>query len=136
MRLHVRGVGLPDEEPVELWIVDGRISREPVAGTDPVFDGGWVLPGLVDAHCHVGLGTHGGAIELDEAIAQAEDERDIGALLLRDCGSPTDTRSLDDRDDLPRIIRAGRHLAKPKRYSPGLAIEFEDESQLPDLVAE
>ncbi|BBX48974.1 hypothetical protein MCOO_49890 [Mycobacterium cookii] len=43
----------------------------------------------------------GGAVELDEAIAQAETERDVGALLLRDCGSPVDTRSLDDRDDLP-----------------------------------
>jgi len=93
------------------------------------------LPGLVDAHCHVGLGLHG-AIDLDEAVAQAETEREAGALLLRDCGSPTDTRSLDDRDDLPRIIRAGRHLARPKRYSPGLAIDIEDESQLPDLVAE
>ena len=46
-------------------------------------------------------------IDLDEAIAQAETERDAGALLLRDAGSPIDTRSLDDRDDLPRIIRAG-----------------------------
>ena len=136
MRLHARGVGLPDEDPVELWIVDGRISREPVSGADTVFDGGWILPGLVDAHCHVGLGAHGGASEIDEAIAQAETEREAGALLLRDCGSPTDTRSLDDRDDLPRIIRAGRHLARPKRYSPGLAIDIEDESQLPDLVAE
>ncbi|MFY9767110.1 MAG: amidohydrolase family protein, partial [Mycobacterium sp.] len=66
MRLHVRGVALPDEEAIELWIVDGRISREPVSGADTVFDGGWVLPGLVDAHCHVGLGLHG-AIDLDEA---------------------------------------------------------------------
>jgi imidazolonepropionase-like amidohydrolase len=136
VRLHVRGLGLPDETEIELWIVDGRISREPVTGADTVFDGGWILPGLVDAHCHVGLGVHGGAVELDEAVVQAETEREAGALLLRDCGSPTDTRSLDDRADLPRIIRAGRHLAKPKRYSPGLAIEFEDESQLPELVAE
>ncbi|QUR66913.1 amidohydrolase family protein [Mycobacterium spongiae] len=135
MRLHVRGLGLPDETATELWIVDGRISAEPVAGADTVFDGGWVLPGLVDAHCHVGLGQQG-AIELDEAIAQAETERDVGALLLRDCGSPTDTRSLDDREDLPRIIRAGRHLARPKRYIAGFAIELEDESQLPSVVAE
>jgi imidazolonepropionase-like amidohydrolase len=132
---HVRGVGLPDGEPIELWIVDGRISREPVSGADTIFDGGWILPGLVDAHCHVGLGPRGG-VELDEAIAQAEAERDAGALLLRDCGSPIDTRSLDDRDDLPRIIRAGRHLARPKRYIPGLPIDIEDESQLPDYVAE
>ncbi|MFQ2878210.1 amidohydrolase family protein [Mycobacterium sp. TY814] len=135
MRLHVRGLALPGDIATELWIVDGRISSEPVSGADTVFDGGWILPGLVDAHCHVGLGEHG-AVELDEAIAQAEVERDVGALLLRDCGSPIDTRSLDDHHDLPRLIRAGRHLAKPKRYIPGLAAEMEDEAQLPDLVAE
>jgi imidazolonepropionase-like amidohydrolase len=131
---HVRGIGLPDEEPIELWIAEGRISREPIGGADTIFDGGWILPGLVDAHCHVGLGP-GGGVDLDEAIAQAEAERDAGALLLRDCGSPLDTRSLDDRNDLPRIIRAGRHLARPKRYIPGLPIDIEDESQLPDAVA-
>jgi imidazolonepropionase-like amidohydrolase len=135
VRLHVRGRGLPDGEPVEWWIVDGTLSAEPLDDAETVFDGGWIVPGLVDAHCHVGLGQHG-AIELDEAIAQAETERDVGALLLRDAGSPTDTRSFDDYDDLPRIIRAGRHLARPKRYSRGFAIELEDESQLPDAVAE
>jgi imidazolonepropionase-like amidohydrolase len=135
VRLHVRGLGLPDETDIDLWIVDGLISTERVAGADTAFDGGWILPGLVDAHCHVGLGDHG-EIPLDEAIAQAEAERDVGALLLRDCGSPTDTRSLDDHDDLPRIIRAGKHLARPKRYSPGFARELEDEWQLPAAVAE
>lgn len=135
MRVHVRGVGLPDETPTELWIVDGRISAEPVPGADTVFDGGWILPGLVDAHCHVGLGERG-EIPLDDAIAQAEIERDVGALLLRDCGSPTDTRSLDEHDDLPRIIRAGKHLARPKRYAAGFSRELEDEWQLPEAVAE
>ncbi len=132
--MHVRGLGLPDETELQLWIVDGRISTEPVAGADTVFDGGWILPGLVDAHCHVGLGDDG-EIPLEEAIGQAEAERDVGALLLRDAGSPTDTRSLDDREDLPRIIRAGKHLARPKRYSRGFADELEDESQLPEAVA-
>ena len=133
--MHARGLRLPDETEIELWIADGRICSEPVAGADTVFDSGWILPGLVDAHCHVGLGHHG-EIELDEAIAQAEIERDVGALLLRDCGAPTDTRSLDDRDDLPRIIRAGKHLARPKRYQKGFAVELDDESQLPAAVAE
>ncbi|MCV7100575.1 metal-dependent hydrolase family protein [Mycobacterium palustre] len=139
MRLHVRGLGLPDEAETQLWIVDGRISAEPVAGADTVFGSsgspGWILPGLVDAHCHVGLGDRG-EIPLKDAVAQAETERDVGALLLRDCGSPTDTRSLDDHDDLPRIIRAGKHLARPKRYGPGMSRELEDESQLPAAVAE
>jgi imidazolonepropionase-like amidohydrolase len=133
--IHVRGLGLPDEEPVEWWIVDGTLSAEPVSDAETVFDGGWIVPGLVDAHCHVGLGEHG-PVDLDEAIGQAETERDAGALLLRDAGSPIDTRSLDYRHDLPRIIRAGRHLARPKRYQRGFAIELDDESQLPDAVAE
>lgn len=120
---------------MEWWIVDGTLSEEAVKDADTIFDGGWILPGLVDAHCHVGLGQHG-AIELEESIAQAEVERDAGALLLRDAGSPSDTRSLDDRDDLPRIIRAGRHLARPKRYQRGFAIELDDQSQLSDAVAE
>ena len=136
--MHVRGRALPDGTEIELWIVDGHISTERVAGADTIFGSsgfqGSILPGLVDAHCHVGLGDHG-EIPLGEAIVQAEAERDVGALLLRDCGSPTDTRSLDDRDDLPRIIRAGKHLARPKRYQAGFSVELEDESQLPAAVA-
>ncbi|MGW0158147.1 amidohydrolase family protein [Mycobacterium sp. NPDC003323] len=145
MRLHLRGRGLPDGEEVQWWVVDersleehghsGRLSAEPVADAVTVFDGGWIIPGLVDAHCHVGLGP-GGPTSVEEAVEQAETERDVGALLLRDAGSPVDTRSFDDRDDLPRIIRAGRHLARPKRYLPGLPIDIEDESQLPAYVAE
>ncbi|GAC1396483.1 MAG: amidohydrolase family protein [Mycobacterium sp.] len=137
--LHVRGRGLPAGEPVEWWILDGMLSAEPIKDAETVFGadeaGGWIVPGLVDAHCHVGLGQYG-PIELDEAIAQAETERDVGALLLRDAGSPTDTRSFDNRHDLPRIIRAGRHLARPKRYQRGFAIELDDESQLTTAIAE
>ncbi|MCH9668276.1 MAG: amidohydrolase family protein [Actinomycetia bacterium] len=133
--LHIRGRGLPAGEPVEWWIVGGKLSAEPVANAEQVFDGGWILPGLVDAHCHVGLGPRG-AIAMDAAVAQAETERAAGALLLRDAGSPTDTRSLDDRHDLPRIIRAGRHLARPKRYQRDFAIELADEWELPGAVAE
>lgn len=121
---------------MEWWIDGGVLSAEPVSGAETVFDGGWILPGLVDAHCHVGLGDHGPLDNLDDCIAQAEVEREVGALLLRDAGSPIDTRSLADHDDLPEIIRAGRHLARPKRYQRGFAIELDDESALPDAVAE
>ena len=133
--LHIRGRQLPGADIADWWIVDGVLSAEPVADAETVFTDGWIVPGLVDAHCHVGLGVHG-ATDLDEAIEQARAERAVGALLLRDAGSPVDTRVLDDHDDLPRIIRAGRHLARPKRYSPGLPIDIEDESQLPAAVAE
>ncbi|MGH3723130.1 MAG: amidohydrolase family protein [Mycobacterium sp.] len=135
--MHFRGLTLPSEEPIDLWVHDGIISLEPITRpdtADTIFDGGWLLPGLVDAHCHVGVGPHG-PTSLEEAVAQAEAERTVGALLLRDAGSPVDTRGFDEREDLPRIIRAGRHLAKPKRYIPGLPIDIEDESQLPEAVA-
>jgi imidazolonepropionase-like amidohydrolase len=79
----------------------------------------------VDAHCHVGVGPGGRAVEDPAALRdQALADRAAGVLALRDCGSPVDTRFLDDDPELPRIIRAGRHLAAPRRYMPGLAIEL------------
>ncbi|GAA4476154.1 amidohydrolase family protein [Rhodococcus olei] len=137
MALRLLGRGLPDERDVELWIDDdGVIRTEPVPGAQTLTDTGWILPGLVDAHCHVGIRYGGGHEDPDGLIAQAETERDCGVLLLRDAGSPVDTRHLDERADLPRIIRAGRHLARPKRYIRGLPIDVEDEAQLPDAVTE
>lgn len=131
---HLRGIALPTEEPVELWTANGRISTEPVADAQTLCTEGWILPGLVDAHCHVGLGPDG-PVEPAQSRAQAETERDAGVLLLRDAGSPVDTRSFDDDDALPRIIRAGRHLARPKRYIPTVGIELEDPAMLPAAVA-
>jgi imidazolonepropionase-like amidohydrolase len=133
--LHLRGVVLPGDEPLDLWVVNGRVRTTEVPGADTVFDGGYLVPGLVDAHCHVGIGPQG-PVDLAEATEQAETERDAGALLLRDCGSPLDTRPLQERLDLPRIIRAGRHLTLPKRYSPRLGLELADPSLLPGAVVE
>ncbi len=138
-RLHLRGRGLPDGEPVEWWVVDGVLSAEPVAGADTVFGATGLPAGSSPASSTRTVTSASASTEPPTSTkrsAQAETERDAGALLLRDAGSPFDTRSLDDRDDLPRIIRAGRHLARPKRYTPGLPIDVEDESQLPAAVAE
>jgi imidazolonepropionase-like amidohydrolase len=131
--LHLRGVVLPEDEPRDLWVVNGRIRTAPVGNAQTVFDGGYLVPGLVDAHCHIGIGPNG-PVDLAEAVRQAETDRDTGALLIRDCGSPTDTRPLQERLDLPRIIRAGRHLARPKRYIPHLGAEIEDPADLPAAV--
>jgi imidazolonepropionase-like amidohydrolase len=119
-------VVLPEGEHRDVWVRDGRFTFESVPGAETVSRGGWLLPGLVDAHCHVGIGSGGSALEdRDATRQQALDERAAGVLLLRDCGSPVDTRFLDDEPDLPRIIRAGRHIAAPRRYIPGLAVEVE-----------
>ncbi len=107
----------------DLYVVDGRITLEPRAGAETAAEG-WIVPGLVDAHCHIGLDDHG-AVPDDEAEAQAVEDRDAGALLIRDAGSAADTRWMHDRDDLPRLIRCGRHLARTKRYIRNYADELE-----------
>lgn len=133
--LHVRGVLLPSGEPGELWVSNGVVSAEPVPGAVTACEDGYVLPGLVDAHCHVGIGSQG-PVGLAEAAEQATTDRDAGTLLIRDCGVPIDTRPLQARDDLPRIIRAGRHLARPKRYIPAIGVELDDPGLLPQAVQE
>ncbi|KAB8157045.1 amidohydrolase family protein [Streptomyces sp. 3MP-14] len=116
-----------------IWVIDGRISLTPPASTREVTTvRGYALPGLVDAHCHVGLGPEG-AVDDATSEEQALAERESGALLLRDAGSAADTRWIDRRDDLPRIIRAGRHIARPRRYIRNYAHEVEP-AQLVDRV--
>ncbi len=131
--LHLSGVVLPDGERRDLWTVDGQISTTPVPDADPV-PGGWLLPGLVDAHCHIGL-TAAGPASIEEQEEQAVAERSAGILLARDCGSAADTRWMDGRTDLPRIIRAGQHIARPKRYLRNFGVEIEPD-RLVDTVAE
>ncbi len=121
--LRFTGPVLPDGEVRDLYVVEGRVTYEKVASAEDA-GSGWIVPGLVDAHCHVGLDAHGA---VDEATTeeQAVTDRDAGALLLRDCGSAADTAWVHDRDDLPRLIRAGRHIARTQRYIRNYAHEVE-----------
>ena len=129
-----RGPVLPDGEPADLYVVDGRITFEPQAGADTVAEG-WIVPGLVDAHNHLGLGDDG-AVDDGATEAQAVADRDTGVLLLRDCGSPADTRWVQERDDLPRLIRCGRHLARTRRYIRNYADEVEPTELAPSVARE
>jgi imidazolonepropionase-like amidohydrolase len=129
--LRVSGTVLPAGERRDLYVVDGRISTEPVQDADVVAEG-WIVPGLVDAHCHIGLDAHG-AVPAETSEQQALADRDAGTLLVRDAGSAADTRWVDERDDLPRVIRAGRHIARPKRYIRNYAHEVEP-AQLREYV--
>ncbi|MGN6251648.1 MAG: amidohydrolase family protein [Marmoricola sp.] len=130
--LRFRGPVLPEGEPADLYVVEGRVTREHQAGADTVAEG-WIVPGLVDAHCHIGLDDHGPTDDA-EAEQQAIEDRDAGALLIRDCGSALDTSWVHEREDLPRLIRAGRHVARTRRYIRNYADEVEPDD-LPTAVA-
>ena len=137
MVLHVRGVFLPDEAERDAWILDGHLTFERpaasvLADATTVADGGWIIPGFVDAHSHVGFSPQGHHQDKESQSAQMRLDRDAGALLLRDAGSPVDNRQVQDEPDLPRLIRAGRHIAYPKRYIRDLGVEVPAE----DFVAE
>jgi len=115
-RVRGRLLGPDGDDEAELYVDGAGLFVEgPLPGAQTLVDAGFLVPGLVDAHCHVGLGPDG-PVPLSECVTQAQTDRDAGTLLIRDCGSPVDTRPLRERADLPEIIRAGRHLGRPKRF--------------------
>ncbi|GGL90382.1 amidohydrolase family protein [Nakamurella endophytica] len=135
--VRVRGTDAATGEELDLWVRDGVFVDPPDRdgadrGGEVVELSGWVLPGLVDAHCHIGYST-AGAATLPEAEDQARTELAAGVLAIRDCGSPIDTRPLVGRPDLPVLIRAGRHIARPRRYIRELGVDVEPD-QLVDEV--
>src|SRR5690349_25097632 len=124
MAFHVRGTVLPEGDVRDLWLVGDRVTLEPVDGAETISDGGFILPGLVDAHCHLGIAYGAKPIgSLDEARALAVIDRDTGVLALRDAGAPYPYPELDDEDGIPRLVRAGRHVASPRRYLRDIGIE-------------
>lgn len=115
-------------------IRDGRIHRLDGRDRTAAADlGGWSVPGLVDVHCHIGIGA-GGPVGRPAQEAQALADRDAGTLLVRDCGVPVDDSWVQHRADLPRLVRSGRHVARPRRYLRDLAVELEDPAMLPGEV--
>jgi len=120
---HLRAVLLPEgADPVDLWVADGRLTTEPQARAEPL-PGGWVLPGLVDAHAHLSIDTGGtgrerGSPELIDANLRAQLE--AGVLLVRDVGAVPGATLPAGGGEGPRLLRAGRFLAPPGRYVPGL----------------
>lgn len=136
MAFHLSGPILAGDGDVrsEAWVVDGGITyREPAEPIERALDG-VVVPGLVDVHCHVGLDS-GGAVDRELALKQALVDRDAGTLLIRDAGSPTDTRFIDALPAAPRIVRAARFIARPKRYLRYYAREIEVH-ELPEVMAD
>jgi imidazolonepropionase-like amidohydrolase len=133
--LHLRGVFLPDEVERDAWIVGGRLTfTRPAGDAETVHRGGYLIPGFIDAHCHIGYSPEGFNPEPEVQADQAITNRDVGVLLIRDAGSPVDNRSVQARDDLPRLIRAGRHVARPYRYIRDLGVEVEPDGFVDEVV--
>lgn len=136
--LHLRGNVLPEGSRHDVYVVRGRVTFYPPPDATTVVDGGWITPGLVDCHAHLALhsplGNDGPPAEQVRASARAH--LDAGVLLVREPGSPNyASRDLDASEGLPRVLTAGRFLAPPGRYFPGLALEVAPD-RLPDAVAE
>jgi imidazolonepropionase-like amidohydrolase len=136
VELHVRAVSLPGRRPVELWTDRGRISRAAVAGARTIADGGFVLPGLVDAHTHPGAPEPGRP--LDEAVLRADllAHRDAGVTAVRVPGAPSRLPGWVAADpQLPRVISAGPWLSTPGLFVPGWGRQVAEED-LPGAAAE
>jgi imidazolonepropionase-like amidohydrolase len=113
----LRGVFLPSDTVEERVLDDGRPDTTVVSG-------GFILPGLVDAHCHIGIAPGGAPVT---SVAQSKElalvDREAGVLGIRDAGSPFPYPSLDDDPEMPRLARAGQHVAPIKRYLPSIGVE-------------
>ncbi|MEE4022698.1 amidohydrolase family protein [Gordonia sp. PKS22-38] len=129
---HYRGIDPFTDEQIDLWVVDGVITREPVAAARTAVDGGWIIPGMVDAHNHVGIAP-GLGVTIEQARGYAHQDVRAGTLLIREVGSPLDTHRLDGDRSCPRFIRSGKHIARPKRYLRDYGVDLENPD---DLAAE
>lgn len=126
--VHVETRVLPSGDLTDLWIRDGVFVDGPL-DSHTIYAGGYAVPGLVDAHAHLALASPAPDADDDErARASARAHLDAGVLSVREPGSPNRASiGLGRSDRLPTVVTAGRFLAPPGRYFPGLAREVDDD---------
>lgn len=130
---HLKGSIITENgEKSNLWVHNGIIKYFPEKFTTFKKIEGFVLPGLVDVHCHLGMDEKG-ATSIATAQKQAEINLKTGVLAIRDAGSRMNNEWFKTRVDMPTVLTAGIHIARPGMYKKGCAIEIEDEN---DLVKE
>ena len=121
MNIELRGpvlVGAEDEQ-ARAWVVGGRLTfeRPSAPDVDRTVIEGWVLPGLVDAHCHVGLGSDFDGVDNSLPVG-LEDVSTYPALLaemLRRGWSDADVAKLAGGNVLRVMEAAERVKAKAAR---------------------
>lgn len=135
-------------------ITPGDHSTALIARQCPVQKGGFLIPGLVDAHVHLfldGKPTDGAersahmkksVPELTEtARSSARQSLACGVTLVRDAGDKhginhqirAEARS---SGDMARVRSAGLGIRRPKRYGAFMALDAEDNAAILDSVAQ
>jgi imidazolonepropionase-like amidohydrolase len=152
-RYHAEPTSFVVRDGVVADITAGDHGRALAAQGLPVVNGGFLMPGLVDAHAHLfldGKPTDGptrsahmkkSADELAEAARQsARQSLACGVTLVRDAG---DKHGINNRvreearpaGDLARVRSGGLGVKRPKRYGAFMAMDVEDADSIRSSVA-
>jgi imidazolonepropionase-like amidohydrolase len=131
---------LPDGDVAEAGITEGgQWTSRPAPGAETL-PGRFVLPGLVDAHCHLGVGqAEGGPIALDPAAVRAnlKHAHSAGITAIRDTGSPGSvTLQILAAGEGAGLQACGRFLAPEGRYFPSLHMPVPPEDLITAALAE
>jgi imidazolonepropionase-like amidohydrolase len=126
---------------VDAGITDrGRWTLRPPAGAEEL-PGRFILPGLVDAHCHLSVGQSGNgtpvALEPEAVRANLGSAHRAGITAIRDTGSPGSlTLRVLATGPGTGLQACGRFLAPEGRYYPGLHVPVPPEQLVPAALAE
>jgi imidazolonepropionase-like amidohydrolase len=132
---------LPDGDLVDAGITEqGQWTWRPPAAAEDL-PGRFVLPGLVDAHCHLSVGQTGSgapvALEPEAAAANLRNAHRAGVTAIRDTGSPGSlTLRVLATGAGTGLQACGRFLAPQGRYYPGLHVPVPPEQLVPAALAE
>lgn len=122
---HFRGTVLPDGTFRDMWLDGDRISFEPLRDSRTLSSGGYIVPGLVDAHCHPGTVGIGDPLDDDQLVADGTTHVRSGTALVRVPGSGSRLPSwFGEREDLPRVVAAGLPIAAVGGFFPGWGLQL------------
>jgi imidazolonepropionase-like amidohydrolase len=130
LNLHLRGVVLPGGVERDMFVTETGTLTFDGASADArtIVDGGFLVPGLVDAHAHLTISSGPETTVVDDEGVRRHARAQLagGVLLVREPGGASRASArLGPDDGAPRMQSAGRWLAGPGRFFPGWAREVD-----------